>query len=242
MKKQSMANTGNRGRTPRLSAAATVDAALRLLDEHGLDGLTMRRVAHAMDAQVGALYRYFPTKQSLLAAMAERMLEGCVDPVPRGEWPEKVQELARRMRIGLLAHRDGARVYAGTHAIGPNTLGYADMFIGILIEAGFSESDSADAAMMIIRFTTGHTLEEQAVQDAPDPTPLETAIEEGDFPHLSTVLTFLTTPDSTGQFEFGLGVAIAGLQMAGERAVSRRFGQCASGKRRTSRNGDESAS
>lgn len=79
-----------------------------------------------------------------------------------GDWSERTARLARALRAALLAHRDGARVFAGTHATGPNTLRFADGLVGVLREAGFGDGDAARALYSVANFTVGHTLEEQA--------------------------------------------------------------------------------
>src|SRR5260370_28603336 len=48
-----------------------VQAALTLLDEVGLEGLTMRRLATALKIQAPSLYWHFPNKQALLDGMAD---------------------------------------------------------------------------------------------------------------------------------------------------------------------------
>ena len=48
-----------------------VRAALTLLDEVGLEGLTMRRLATALKIQAPSLYWHFPNKQALLDGMAD---------------------------------------------------------------------------------------------------------------------------------------------------------------------------
>lgn len=161
----SLPSSRTRGRPARLDRARTVQTALDLLNESGLDTLTMRRLAQAMDVQAGALYRYFAAKQDLLTAMAEHMVDGVADAAGAtgdGDWSERTARLARALRAALLAHRDGARVFAGTHATGPNTLRFADGLVGVLREAGFGDGDAARALYSVANFTVGHTLEEQA--------------------------------------------------------------------------------
>ncbi|MEU7046075.1 TetR/AcrR family transcriptional regulator C-terminal domain-containing protein [Streptomyces varsoviensis] len=216
-----------RGRPARLDPSRTVETALRLLDESGLDALTMRRLAEAEGARAGALYRYFATKQELLTAMAERMLAGVAADAAAsggaGDWGERLAALARAMRTALLARRDGARVYAGTHSTGPNTLGFAEGVTEVLREAGFGDETAARALMAVSAFTLGHTLEEQAALEpagadgseggAPaDPERLSGAVASGPYPHLSAALPTLAEGDFTAHFEFGLRLLVAGLR------------------------------
>jgi AcrR family transcriptional regulator len=51
-----------------------LDAAARLFDERGYRGTTTNHVAEAAGISVGSLYQYFPNKDSLLVALAERHL------------------------------------------------------------------------------------------------------------------------------------------------------------------------
>lgn len=53
---------------------AILDCAFKLTQEQGLDGLTMPRLASELDCAVGALYRYYPSKQALIAAMQVHVL------------------------------------------------------------------------------------------------------------------------------------------------------------------------
>ncbi|MFJ2851252.1 TetR/AcrR family transcriptional regulator [Streptomyces rubiginosohelvolus] len=208
-----------RGRPARLDQTRTVQTALGLLDESGLDALTMRRLADALGVQAGALYRYFATKQDLLTAMAERMVGGVADagPAGDGDWSESVACLARALRTALLAHRDGARVFAGTHSTGPNTLGFSDSFVGVLREAGFSDDEAAQALYAVANFTVGHTLEEQAAlppqgEEPTDAGKLSEAVRAGMYPHLAATLPMLTSTDFTTHFEFGLRLLLDGLR------------------------------
>lgn len=218
MARMSNPSTPTRGRPARLDRARTVETALDLLDKAGLDALTMRRLADAMGVQAGALYRYFATKQDLLTAMAERMLSDVSAPrgPVGGDWSERLADLAGAMRTALLAHRDGARVFAGTHSTGAHTLHFADTAIGVLREAGFDDADAARALMAVANFTVGHTLEEQAAlepdAEAPaDPGRLRDAVAAGSYPHLTATLPVLTSTDFTAHFEFGLRLLIEGL-------------------------------
>ncbi|QKW24877.1 TetR/AcrR family transcriptional regulator [Streptomyces seoulensis] len=206
-----------RGRPPRLDQARTVETALALLNDAGLDALTMRRLAEAMGVQAGALYRYFRTKEDLLTAMAERMMAGVRGPAGGADWRDRLSGLAGALRQALLAHRDGARVFAGTHSTGPGTLGFAETCTGVLRDAGFSDADAARAVMAVVHFTVGHTLEEQAALrpdgDSPaDPEVLREAVASGAYPHLTAALPTLAEPDYTPHFDFGLALLVAGLE------------------------------
>ncbi len=63
-----------KGSDGKKTEAAIRERALELIVRHGFEALTMRQLASAVGIQAGALYRYFPGKQSLLFALMERHL------------------------------------------------------------------------------------------------------------------------------------------------------------------------
>lgn len=71
-----------------ISREQAVRTALDLLDDVGLDGLTLRALAARLDVQAPALYWHFTGKQDLLDEMATQLWRdvlaaaGLVDPSP----------------------------------------------------------------------------------------------------------------------------------------------------------------
>ena len=80
--------------------AAIREAAARLFARHGFEGVSMRRLAEDVGVQAGALYRYFPTKQALLADMMADHLRRLLDaweaePKPSADPPAELAAFAR---------------------------------------------------------------------------------------------------------------------------------------------------
>jgi TetR/AcrR family tetracycline transcriptional repressor len=105
--------------------ADVVDTALRLLDQHGLADLSMRRLAAELDVQPSALYWHVPNKQTLLALVSDQIIGRAAtvdsaDFVTDGRLDWKALALAESIviRNALLAFRDGAEVVSSTLALG----------------------------------------------------------------------------------------------------------------------------
>lgn len=89
--------------------AAILDACERLLIEEGESALAMHRVAAEALTSIGSLYHFFPNKQSLLRALAERH-EGAIeaivariDALPDSTWQAaNACEVVQRMSMPLL--------------------------------------------------------------------------------------------------------------------------------------------
>lgn len=68
-----MPGTYAKGRT---RAVDILDAAVTVLIEHGYHNLSLRRVADEAGLRLGNLQHYFPTKDALVQAMLDRVIEG----------------------------------------------------------------------------------------------------------------------------------------------------------------------
>ena len=140
-----------------------LQAALELLDEVGLDHLTVRRLAARLGVQPGALYRHFANKRALLDAMVEQIAAQKADqPLPSGEWDEQVHRLAAAIRDGMLGYRDGARLLATFHAAGPAAVSSFLRFVALLQAAGATKELAGAGVDTIICYVNGFTIEEQA--------------------------------------------------------------------------------
>ena len=105
----------------KLSRETVIRAALDLLNEVGVDGLSTRRLAERLGVQQPALYWHFKNKRELLDALSRQMLverhtRGI--PQPGEHWRTFLHDNAMSFRRGLLAYRDGARIHAGTRPDG----------------------------------------------------------------------------------------------------------------------------
>ena len=192
-----------------------VDGALALLDTEGLDGLTMRKLGAALNVQAGALYRHYPSKEALLDAMAERLLEGVADPLPEGPWDQQLTVLAQRFRAALLAHRDGARVVAGTFVNEPNTNAAGSAAVDALCAAGISVDKAGWIAFAAMYYVLGHTIEEQAqrelVQQGDDWQTRVARAPQYDSLY-AQALSSVTAADPSERFAFGLQLLIDGVR------------------------------
>jgi TetR/AcrR family tetracycline transcriptional repressor len=198
-----------------LRKANVVDGALALLDIEGLDGLTMRKLGAALGVRAGALYRHFPSKEALLDAMAERMVEGVADALPPAPWDELLAALAHRFRNALLARRDGARVFAGTFVNQPNSEALGSAAVGALCAAGIPAERAGWIAFAGMYYVLGHTIEEQAqrrLAEYGDGWLSRVARTPPGGPEFATAIESVIAADPAERFAYGLGLFIEGVR------------------------------
>jgi len=136
------------------------------LDEVGLDGLTMRRLAAGLDIQNQSLYWHFTNKQELINCMAELMIAdafaGLQHPEQSQDWAEWLATFARRFRTAMLAHRDGARILAEADVSFSNFFEGIELALDVLQRAGFDGRRAIAGMTTVIHYVLGNTFETQA--------------------------------------------------------------------------------
>lgn len=91
---------------PSRSVPEIVEAALRYVDEHGLDALTLRVLGERLGLHHTALYRYFPSRGALVSAMIDRVFADALHQTPASDASlrEQVLHLGLSVREVLKAH------------------------------------------------------------------------------------------------------------------------------------------
>jgi AcrR family transcriptional regulator len=139
-----------------LSEEAVVEAALAILKSEGLEAVTMRRVAAALDTGAASLYVYISGREALLEAMLDRVTATIELEVPDPtRWRAQLHSLLQRMRLTLVAHPG---IAAMTLADPPTTdavLHLTENLMGILLVGGLDAQDAAWTGDIFVLLVTG---------------------------------------------------------------------------------------
>jgi TetR/AcrR family transcriptional regulator, tetracycline repressor protein len=142
-------------------------AGLRVLNEIGLEQLTLRSLARELNVQAAAIYWHFKDKQELLDEMATTVwVEGSTQMLPRrksSDWRVWASAYGEGIRTTLLAYRDGARMVSGTRWTSTEALKVTEQIGAQLIASGFTLRPAVVLLSTIYNYTLSFTLEEQAV-------------------------------------------------------------------------------
>jgi TetR/AcrR family tetracycline transcriptional repressor len=191
---------------PALTRQKVVGAALRLLDEVGLDGLSTRRLAAELGVKSPALYWHFRGKQELLDEMAATLLLDAGMGGPRADepWRDWLTRRAQAYRRTLLAHRDGARLMIGADP-GPAVVERLDEELSALVHRGFPAALGLRAIAAVSHYTTGFVLQEQARRPTAARLPPPDRV-----PTLTAALA-AADPDPQSSFDGGLTLVLDGI-------------------------------
>lgn len=210
---------------PPLTRRRVVEAALRLVDEHGLDALTFRKLAAELGTSPMAPYSYVRSKEELLDLMLDLVLGEIDLTAPRGsDWAGRLRAMFRSYHLVLTAHPGIAGVYRERVKIGPNGLRAIDHALSVLREAGFTRAGTVNAFFALFNYTIGFEQigevdpadDGLAADDQGDVHHIVraffSALPPGEIPNIVALAPYLTGAKSGRRFEYGLDLILAGLQ------------------------------
>ena len=222
--------------------AEIVRAGLDLLEEGGLDALSLRRVAQSLGMHAPGLYWYIEDKQELIDLLAKAILDEALvgerGPADGEGWEPWLTEVVVRVRRALLAHRDGARVVAGAYLFRTNSItDLLEITIDAMERDGYSRDMALHCGITVMRYTTGIALDDQAsptkrraeiMRRLKEGIPVGPHIDAERWPKVSEVMgrwvkqVFVAgaDPASLGELHFrhGLALVMAGIRSAKTRS------------------------
>ncbi|MFI5954880.1 TetR/AcrR family transcriptional regulator C-terminal domain-containing protein [Cryptosporangium sp. NPDC051539] len=222
-----------------LDRAVLVRTAVRLIDEGGLDSLTLRRLAAELGVQAPALYWHFTNKRELLDAVAEHLAQEqrsafASAPAEGQPWWEWLEQRTLEARAGMLAHRDSALVAAGNRPT-PDALPDTEALLRSLTSVGLAPADALMFVLASGYYLIGGVLERQlsAARDSgeSDRDTFDLMADADQYPQLAAAMAGFATmlggsledgadvdPGEAQSaiddevFRFGLGLMIDGLR------------------------------
>jgi len=210
-------------RDGKITRDVVLAAALELIDRDGLGGLSMRRLARALDRDPMILYRHAPNKAALLDGVAETVLAQLAVDSTDPDWVGQLRAVARGYRRLALAHPHVVPLIV-TRPLAtplglrpPGTLRPLEDILELLTRAGFGGPDALHIYRALFGFLHGHVLNElQELVDNPDETDdlLRLGLHRlpiGEFPLLRSLASALASYDGAAELERGLDILLTGL-------------------------------
>jgi TetR/AcrR family tetracycline transcriptional repressor len=210
-----------------LTKELIVAESLRLLDDGGLDGFSLPKLGRALGADQTAVYRHFASKDDLVLAIADRLIEQAMTGLePRACWVDTLTEMTRRLRLTYLAHPAAASMSAYRTTQGPAEIATVNIIIEAVLAAGFDGPEAAimyravgDFALAFAGFEASFlALDKKAQQhDRAAWTQAYLSVGQAEFPAVWRIRTLLPEVEDDDIFETVLGLVMAGMRQRAPR-------------------------
>ena len=204
-----------------LARGRIIGAALRIMDEEGLEAVTMRRLGRDLGVEAMSLYNHVRDKDDILDSICEQVLSEFRVPEAT-DWAEGARLAAHEYRRILLAHPTVIMLMTARDKgfSNPEALRGYEYAFDLFRTAGLSEADAVKAFHVFGGFIIGYvTFELGMMFGGPQDEEHARAHEEmarvvgsADLPRLREALPYLMDCDAEEQFEFGLDLLIDGLR------------------------------
>lgn len=203
-----------------LTRQVVLDAAVRLADERGLEGLSMRKLAEELGVKPTALYNHVSGKDAMLDGMIETVMSNMdIASGREGSWEDRIRERLLWSRGIAHRHPNVYRLFAArftTHI--PPVLALVEDLLDALRQAGLDVPSALHAYRVLVNYTIGYALAEirgfsleSEDPDLPPPFRSRRPVPE-DFPRVIELAPHLKDVDHDEEFMFGLDCIIAGLK------------------------------
>jgi len=207
-----------------LSQDAVVDAALAILQSEGLEAVTMRRVAQALDTGAASLYVYVPNREGLLQAMLNRVTATIkLEPPNPSRWRPQLHSLLRRIHEALVAHPGLAALTLADPPTTEAVLLVTENLLGILRAGGIEPQDAAWACDIFVLLVTGVASEDDVRRargrdtaddlrgQVDDLYKIFTGLPPDRFPLLAAHAAEMVAGDGDERFRFAIDVVVDGI-------------------------------
>lgn len=204
-----------------LTRERIIEAAMRIIDEEGLEALSMRRLGTELGVNPMAAYHYVPNKSALYDLVIDAVMGGVdLSSIPADvPLEEQLKLAARAYRSAILAHPNAIPVVAGRSLRSAVSLRPVEVLLGVLLGAGFSPTESitiVDAvAQYIIGGAMGYYHHQVDSEIGAGQREFE-ALGPAEFPNMTRVLAQGAYVGHDAEFEFGMDAIVRGL-LAGPR-------------------------
>jgi AcrR family transcriptional regulator len=209
---------------PALSREAIVEAGLAIVREEGIDALTMRRLAQALDTGPASLYVYVANRDELWQLLFDAAIAAVeTEPTDPARWREQVHALAARSVDVMAVQYPGIAKLAMAHIpSGENAMRITESLLSLLKAGGVEDQAAAYAADLLTTYINAiayenstyraiHEDPEHALHEVAQVAERFAALSRDRYPTLAALGPKLTYGDGDERFALGLDVLINGL-------------------------------
>jgi AcrR family transcriptional regulator len=205
-----------------LNLERTLQVALAMADDEGIEAVTMRRLARELGVEAASLYHHVKDKNQILDGLVDAVAAEIEPPKPSTGWRTAISQRAHNTRAGLRRHPWAVSLMASRTSPGPATLRLLESGIRCFREGGFSVVLAAHAVSAVDSYVHGFVLQEVNLpfRDESELAAMTRSIMEAfpasEFPYLfEMTVNHVLQPgyDYGKEFDSGLKVVLDGVDV-----------------------------
>lgn len=199
--------------------------ALELVDQGGLESISMRQVAQGLGVEAMSLYKHIENKDDLMDGVVELIFSQMAMPAADLNWKLALKERANYLRKALNKYPWASTLFETRGSLGPSRLVHHNNMIGILRRGGFSIELSYNVLIALTSYVYGFVIMEQAWFNPQPQNKAEKSqkpISPEEFPYIYEMINFVSgksgdntvrpPPGLASEFEFGLNNLLEGFE------------------------------
>lgn len=206
-----------------------ITAALQIIDDEGVEALSMRSLATHLNASTATVYRHFSNRAGLLAAVTDRVLreiDAESESLRAGTWQQGCHRIATDYFAALKRHSNVVPLLADHMPAGLNSAAVREGWLSLMLDNGFSLELAARSGAAVAHYVEGLAIQlvGQRVTAGLDEAQMAVAIRSLDatkFPITVAAIHAGAIPvPLEDEFSFGLDLILDGLGQLREGARS----------------------
>lgn len=139
-----------------LSREIILKTALILLDESGIDALSMRTLAKRLNVKAMSLYNHIKNKEDLLDGVVEIILQEVRIPEPTSDWKTNLRSIACSFHDALLRHPNAIPIISTHSPVTARGLEQTEKILSILNGISRTELSAFSLMHIIVAYIIGH--------------------------------------------------------------------------------------
>ena len=204
---------------PALTRQGIITSALSIMREEGLEKVTMRHIAEALDTGAASLYVYVQNVEDLHVQILDELLKPIFEThTTKGTWQQRLKKLLTDYTLVLFQQPEIARMAMSTQPSGPHYILLIDTLLALLNEGGVPDREAAWAVDLLLMFATATAVEHSLPRPSHKSPAEESALaleiaslDEAMYPQIARLGIELLSGTGPDRFQWGIDVLLAGI-------------------------------
>lgn len=197
-----------------LNRERVIEAAIAYADIHGVEDLSMRKLAAELGVGPMSLYNHVDNKEDLYDGMIDFVFSEIPMPEEALDWKDHLRQIGNGTITHFGRHPWVVHLLMRQGNFGPGALRFMNHVLGLLGDVGFDDENAHHAWQMMASHTMGYAFQASVGVTEKDHAEVEMMMPllQRDFPNVARITPYLIDCAWDEEYMFGLEIILAGLE------------------------------